>query len=102
MKLNFFLRKLIYNNLGSILEIFLNRALCKDLQQWLFRKLQIGAQDAPRRLADLISQDPVITATRVRLEAEVAKLKDVQRELRNLGIYGDSGNFFEDAKELRQ
>ena len=71
----------------------MNRDVCSDLQRWLIQKLDIGARDAPQRLAELISQDAEIMATRSKLEAECLKLKDIQKELRNLEIYSDVGNF---------
>ena len=78
------------------IELFLNRATSSDLQNWLVQKLDVSSPDALERMNALLAQDPKITSTRERLNAEIAKLKNIQRELRGLRLSdhpepGDSG-----------
>ena len=68
------------------IELFLNRATSSDLQNWLVQKLYVSSPDALERMNALLAQDPKITSTRERLNAEIAKLKNIQRELRGLRL----------------
>lgn len=70
----------------STIELFLNRAMCADLQTWLVQKLDVTGPDAQARMSALLVQDPKITSTRERLNAEISKLRSIQRELRGLAF----------------
>lgn len=74
------------DNLPLTIEHSLNQPVADNLEQLLWHKLDFGSSDASQRLAELFAEDPLIAATRVRLEAELNKLEQAQQELRNFGV----------------
>lgn len=73
--------KRIIDYLPLTLEHNLNQALCRDLQQHLWGKLKLTEDNASKRLADWLAEDPIVTTKRKELETMHKRLLDMQAKL---------------------
>lgn len=60
--------------------------MCKDLQNWLFQKIDFNGPNAPARMKAMLVQDPRLASMRERLTATKLELKSIHRELRGLKL----------------
>lgn len=81
-----FVGQRVIDNIPSLIDLKLVKAIPKDIQEFLISKLGIGAEDAADRCAKYLAEDPSMVARRDELLARKRRLEDVKLALFTFGL----------------
>ncbi|KAL0571650.1 hypothetical protein V5O48_010308 [Marasmius crinis-equi] len=83
--------KRIIDNIPGLIDLRFLKALGKELQPFLVKKLGLGAGSANEACAAYLAEDPVVIAQRNELMARQTRLDSALRELNNFHLRLDGG-----------
>ncbi|KAF4597337.1 ASTRA complex subunit [Pleurotus pulmonarius] len=82
--------KRVIDNIPSMIDLKLVKAIANELQSFLIASLELGTQSASLRCAEYLEEDKAIVSRRTELQATKARLEEVEKELFKFGPRGGS------------
>lgn len=79
------LQKMI-DMIPELIDLTFVKAVAKDLQPYLYKKLGFGTEDASVRFAKFLAEDSQIAARRDTLMSQKTRLERVKQELYDFGL----------------
>ncbi|KAF4571329.1 ASTRA complex subunit [Pleurotus pulmonarius] len=77
--------KRVIDNIPSMIDLKLVKAIANELQSFLIASLELGTQSASLRCAEYLEEDKAIVSRRTELQATKARLEEVEKELFKFG-----------------